>query len=98
MLAGSRGTSDSRERLRTRNVLVVAQVALALVLLVSSGLMIRTFLALRGVVPGFDTESRADDRDRDSNIGRGDAGSDRTDTQGTAGGTWRRFRASRRSR
>src|SRR5688572_20467450 len=55
MLAGSRGTSDSRERLRTRNVLVVAQVALALVLLVSSGLMIRTFFALRGVVPGFDT-------------------------------------------
>jgi len=54
ILAGSRGTSDSRERLRTRNVLVVAQVALALVLLVSSGLMIRTFLALRGVVPGFD--------------------------------------------
>src|SRR6185436_5814633 len=54
MLAG-RGTSDSRERLRTRNGLVVAQVALALVLLVSSGLMIRTFLALRAVVPGFDT-------------------------------------------
>ena len=55
MLAGSRGTSDSRERLRTRNALVVAQVALALVLLVSSGLMIRTFFALRGVAPGFDT-------------------------------------------
>jgi predicted permease len=55
MLAGSRGTSDSRERQRTRNVLVVAQVALALVLLVSSGLMVRTFLALRSVVPGFDT-------------------------------------------
>jgi len=55
MLAGSRGSSDSRERLRTRNVLVVGQVALALVLLVSSGLMIRTFLALRGVAPGFDT-------------------------------------------
>ena len=56
MLAGSRGTSDSRERLRTRNALVVAQVALALVLLVSSGLMIRTFFALRGVAPGFDTD------------------------------------------
>ena len=56
MLASARGTSDSRERLRTRNGLVVAQVALALVLLVSSGLMIRTFLALRGVVPGFDTD------------------------------------------
>jgi predicted permease len=55
MLAGTRGASDSRERLHTRNGLVVAQVALALVLLVGSGLMIRTFLALRGVVPGFDT-------------------------------------------
>jgi len=54
ILAGSRGSSDSRERLRTRNGLVVAQVALALVLLVSSGLMIRTFIALRSVVPGFD--------------------------------------------
>ena len=53
MLAPTRGSSDSRERLRTRNGLVVAQVALALVLLVSSGLMIRTFLALRGVAPGF---------------------------------------------
>ena len=56
MLASARGTSDNRERMRTRNGLVVAQVALALVLLVSSGLMIRTFLALRGVVPGFDTD------------------------------------------
>ena len=55
MLAGARGASDSRERLRARNGLVVAQVALALVLLVSSGLMIRTFFALRSVVPGFDT-------------------------------------------
>jgi predicted permease len=55
MLVGGRGASDSRERLRARNVLVVAQVALALVLLVGSGLMIRTFLALRSVVPGFDT-------------------------------------------
>jgi predicted permease len=55
MLAGTRGASDTRERLQTRNGLVVAQVALALVLLVGSGLMIRTFLALRGVVPGFDT-------------------------------------------
>jgi putative ABC transport system permease protein len=55
MLPSTRGTSDSRERLQIRNALVVAQVALALVLLVSSGLMIRTFLALRAVVPGFDT-------------------------------------------
>jgi predicted permease len=55
MLAGARGASDSRERLQTRNGLVVAQVALALVLLVSSGLMVRTFVALRSVEPGFDT-------------------------------------------
>jgi len=45
--------SQSRERHRARNILVVVQVALALVLLISSGLMIRTFLALRRVPPGF---------------------------------------------
>jgi predicted permease len=48
-----RGTSDGRERHRVRNTLVVAQVALAVVLLVASGLMIRTFLAIRHVAPGF---------------------------------------------
>ncbi len=51
--AGGRTASASKERLRARNLLVVAQVALALVLLVSSGLMIRTFQALRDVHPGF---------------------------------------------
>jgi len=45
--------SQSRERHRARNALVVAQVALALVLLVGSGLMIRTLHALRHVQPGF---------------------------------------------
>jgi predicted permease len=48
-----RGTSDGRERNRARNALVVAQIALAVVLLVASGLMIRTFLAIRNVPPGF---------------------------------------------
>jgi predicted permease len=51
---GGRASSHSRERHRARSVLVVAQVALALVLLVGSGLMIRTFQALRKVDPGFD--------------------------------------------
>jgi len=51
--AGGRSLSDSGERHRARSVLVVIQVALALVLLVSSGLMIRTFQALRHVDPGF---------------------------------------------
>lgn len=50
---GGRTASASRERHRARNTLVIGQVALALVLLVSSGLMIRTFQALRNVRPGF---------------------------------------------
>ncbi|MGH9582194.1 MAG: FtsX-like permease family protein, partial [Bryobacteraceae bacterium] len=50
---GGRTLSQSRERHRARNVLVVAQVTLALVLLISSGLMIRTFRALIHVNPGF---------------------------------------------
>jgi predicted permease len=49
----SRGSSEGRERHRARNTLVVAQIALATVLLVASGLMIRTFLAIRDVPPGF---------------------------------------------
>jgi len=50
---GGRTMSHGRERHRARNTLVVVQVALALVLLVGSGLMIRTFQALRSVQPGF---------------------------------------------
>jgi len=45
--------SHGRERHRARNTLVVVQVAIALVLLISSGLMIRTFQKLRSVQPGF---------------------------------------------
>ena len=51
--AGTRGASASRERNRTRSALIVVQVALALVLLVSAGLMIRTFQALTAIDPGF---------------------------------------------
>jgi predicted permease len=50
---GGRTLSHGRERQRARNTLVVVQVGLALVLLVGSGLMIRTFQALRSVQPGF---------------------------------------------
>jgi putative ABC transport system permease protein len=49
----NRSVSAGRERHRARNILVIVQVALALVLLISSGLMIRTFQALRKVQPGF---------------------------------------------
>ena len=50
---GGRSVSDSRGRHRTRNSLVVAEVALAVTLLIVSGLMIRTFMAMREVHPGF---------------------------------------------
>jgi len=48
-----RALTHSRERLRVRNAFVVFQVALAFVLLVASGLMIRTFQTLRSIDPGF---------------------------------------------
>jgi predicted permease len=50
---GGRALSASRGQHRARNILVVVQVALALVLLICSGLMIRTFRALTHVPPGF---------------------------------------------
>jgi predicted permease len=50
---GGRSASQGRERQRARKILVVIQVALALVLLICSGLMIRTFRALANVSPGF---------------------------------------------
>ena len=50
---GGRLSSAGRQRHRARNALVIAEVALAVVLLVASGLMIRTFLALRQIDPGF---------------------------------------------
>ncbi len=52
-LGATRTASVSRERQRGRNLLVAAQVAMALVLLIGAVLMIRTFLAMRDVDPGF---------------------------------------------
>jgi predicted permease len=53
MRGAPRGSSAGRARSTTRNALVVVQVALALALVVSAALMIRTFQALRDVDPGF---------------------------------------------
>jgi predicted permease len=53
LLGAMRTSSVSRERQRGRNVLVIAQVAMALVLLIGAVLMIRSFMALRSVDPGF---------------------------------------------
>ena len=51
---GGRGATGSRRRLASRNVLVMSQVALALVLLCASGLLVRSLRNLRAVQPGFD--------------------------------------------
>ncbi|NNF28535.1 MAG: ABC transporter permease [Gemmatimonadetes bacterium] len=53
---GGRSATDGRERHRARSGLVIAQVALALVLLVGSGLSLRSFVALRSVDLGFAPE------------------------------------------
>jgi predicted permease len=53
-----RATTAGRERHRVRSVLVVIQVAITLVLLVSAGLMVRTFQAIRTVEPGFTQPER----------------------------------------
>ena len=50
---GGRSVSQSREGHRARNVLVAVQVGLAFVLILCSGLMIRTFRAMTHVKPGF---------------------------------------------
>jgi len=55
---GGRSATGGKERHRARSLLVVAQVALALMLLVGSGLMARSFMAMRGVDPGFDSADR----------------------------------------
>jgi predicted permease len=52
----SAGWSGGRSHRRARDTLVVAQIALALVLVASSGLMTRSFLRLNDVRPGFDAD------------------------------------------
>jgi putative ABC transport system permease protein len=56
--AGGRTLSQSKEARGARNTLVIAQVALCVVLVISAGLMIRTFQALRQVEPGFSGPER----------------------------------------
>jgi putative ABC transport system permease protein len=55
--AGARGSSAGRGRQRLRSGLVVAEVALSVILLVGAALLIRSFLGLQGVKPGFDASN-----------------------------------------
>ncbi len=54
---GSRGASESRSRSRLRQALIVAEFALALMLLIGAGLMIKSFVRLQRVNPGINAEN-----------------------------------------
>src|SRR5690242_13758615 len=54
--SGGRGASAGRTRQRLRSSLVVGEVALSLILLVGAALMIKSFLGLQSMKPGFDPE------------------------------------------
>ena len=56
MQDGGVRSGESRGSARAKSALVVIQIALAVMLVVGAGLMIRTFAALRNVDPGIDTE------------------------------------------
>src|SRR5687767_12297744 len=74
---GGRNATAGRARFHARNALMASQVALALILLVASGLMVRSFMRLRSVNPGFATEhlltfdvslTRTDFKDRPATV------------------------------
>jgi putative ABC transport system permease protein len=52
--AGGRSGGDGAAAGRARNVLAVAEIALAMVLLVAAGLLLHSFVSLTSVNPGFD--------------------------------------------
>jgi putative ABC transport system permease protein len=54
---GGRLSSAGRDRMTARGLLMAAQLALALVLLTGGGLMLRSFLTLRSIDPGFEPAS-----------------------------------------
>jgi putative ABC transport system permease protein len=55
-LRASQSLSPPQGQITIRNILVIAEVALALVLLIGAGLMVRSFVRLHQVQPGFEHE------------------------------------------
>ncbi|HEX3818552.1 MAG TPA: ABC transporter permease [Chthoniobacterales bacterium] len=54
---GGRGSTTSRRHNQLRNGLVIVEVALALVLLTGAGLLLKSFVRLENVNPGFNPEN-----------------------------------------
>jgi putative ABC transport system permease protein len=54
---GGKGAGSGTRSHRVRDIFVVAEVALALVLLIGSGLMIKSFFKLQSINPGFNAEN-----------------------------------------
>jgi len=55
LITGGRGSTAARSSRMLRNGLVVAEIALALLVLIGAGLLMRSFVRLRAVNPGFET-------------------------------------------
>ncbi|HEV3098800.1 MAG TPA: ABC transporter permease [Candidatus Udaeobacter sp.] len=54
---GGRGSTSGARSNRVRNGLVIAEIALALVLLIGAGLLMTSFMRLQAVNPGFDSHN-----------------------------------------
>jgi putative ABC transport system permease protein len=81
---GGKGAGPQRSRNRTRNLLVVFETAVAMVLLIGAGLLVRSYIRLQQVNPGFDAANVMTTR---INLSR-----DKYNSQVKAGAFWAQLR------